>query len=180
MAGGGRLPFVAVEGTNVLEDLRDFLLRGAGALSVEGSQHASQTCALLPGQTGVRRDGTAMQGGEKSAYSFDTIEAIEVERNHRDSYPVTVGAVQDLKMLSVAEREAEISVGTFRREMNSPECRVAATEAQRGFGQHHDAGVFLRQPENGCVRRCGPGIDREIATPTAAGYVRSAVWGLRG
>lgn len=103
MAGGGRLPFVSVELADVQENLRDFLLRGARALSVEGSQHAPQTCALLPGQTGVRRDGTAMQGGEKSAYGFDAIEAIEIERNHRDSDPVIAGAVQNLELLPVAE-----------------------------------------------------------------------------
>ena len=123
MAGRRCLPFVAIELADAHENLRDFLLRGAGALSVEGSQHAPQTCALLPGQTGVRRDGTAMQGGEKSAYSFDTIEAIEIERNHCDSDPAIAGAVQNLEMLPVAERETEIFVGAVRGDVDSPDCR---------------------------------------------------------
>lgn len=178
MAGRGCLPFVAVEMAYVQEGLSDFLLCSAGPVSVEGLQHTSETSALLPGQAGIRRDGTAMQSREETTDGFDAIEAIKVERNHRDSDPVTVGAVQDLKMLSVAEREPEISGSAVRSDVGSPDRRGdvgAAAEVRRGFRQHHDAGVFLRQPENGCVRRCGPGIDREIATPTAAGYVRSAV-----
>ena len=123
MAGRRCLPFVAVEVADVQEGLSDFLLRCAGAVSVESLQHTSQTCALLPGQAGIRRDGTAMQGSEESAYGFDAIEAIEVERNHRDSDAVTVGAVQDLEMLPVAERETEIFVGAVRGDVDSPDCR---------------------------------------------------------
>ncbi len=123
MAGRRCLPFVAVEVADVQEGLSDFLLRCAGAVSVESLQHTSQTCALLPGQAGIRRDGTAMQGSEESAYGFEAIEAIEVERNHRDSDAVTVGAVQDLEMLPVAERETEIFVGAVRGDVDSPDCR---------------------------------------------------------
>ena len=184
MAGRGCLPFIAVEMTDVQEGLSDFLLCSAGPVSVEGLQHTSETSALLPGQAGIRRDGTAMQSREESANRLDTVETIEIERDHCDgNFTAIEGAIQDLEMLPVAERETAISVGVARGAVESPDrqgAAGAADETRRGLGQHHNARVFLRQPEYGGVRRGDPGIDREIATPTAAGYVRSAVWGLHG
>lgn len=50
---GGLLPFVTIETAGVQDDLRDFLLRRAGPVSVEGPQHSSQPCALLTGQARV-------------------------------------------------------------------------------------------------------------------------------
>ena len=123
MARGGCLPLIAIELADAHKNLRDFLLCCAGPVSVEGLQHAPEACPPLPGQAGIRRYGTAMQGGEKSAYGFDAIEAIEVKRDHRDSDPVAVGAVQDLEMLPVAERETEIFVGAVRGDVDSPDCR---------------------------------------------------------
>lgn len=49
MAGRRCLPFVAVEVADVQEGLSDFLLCCAGAVSVEGLQHAAETRALLEG-----------------------------------------------------------------------------------------------------------------------------------
>ncbi len=181
MTGRGRLPLVAVQARDIQQNLRDFLLGCTGALSIEGSQHASKTRALLQGQTAIWRDGAAMQGGEETAYSFDTVETVEIERDHRDGdFTAIEGAIQYLEMLPVAEREAEVTAGAVRGDVDSPECRGVAAEGQRSLGQHHDTRVFLRQPEYRGLRRRGPGIDREIATPTAAEFVRSAVRGLRG
>lgn len=39
VAGGSRLPFVAVERVGAENDLRDLLARGPGAMAVEGLQH---------------------------------------------------------------------------------------------------------------------------------------------
>ena len=183
MTGRRCLPFIAIEGTDLKEGLSDFQLRCASSVSIEGLQHASEPNALLPGQAGIRRNCTAMQGGEQTPNGLDTVEAIKAERNHRDGdHVAAVGAVMDLEILPVAERETEISVGAVHPVEDTPDCRgatAATSEAQRGLGQHHDTGVLLRQPENGGVRGCDLGIDREIATPTADGCARSAVRGLR-
>lgn len=84
-------------------------------------------------------------------------------------------------MLSIAEGDAEIPVGGLQQNVTSPDCRrgmCAGSDARRGFGQNDDAGIYLWQPENRGIRRWGTGIDREIASPTAAEFVRSVGRGL--
>ncbi|KGJ02966.1 hypothetical protein IT41_15765 [Paracoccus halophilus] len=62
VAYGRRLPSVTVEMVDAKNDLGDFLLRGAGAIAVEGAQHPALAGALLTRQARVRGNGAAMQG----------------------------------------------------------------------------------------------------------------------
>lgn len=185
VAGRGCLPFVAVEGGDLQDDLRDFLLRGTGPVAVEGPQHPPQPCALLAGQARIGRNRATMQGGEESANRFDPVEALGIKRNDGDREGAAVdGAIEDLEMLSIAESEAEIRIRAVHPKVDAPgrgSCRASiAPQARRGIDQHNDTCVFLRKPEDRGIGRRDQRIDREIAIPTAAGYARSAVRGLHG
>ncbi len=129
MAGRGCLPFVAVEVIYVQESLSDFLLRGAGPVSIEGLQHPSKTCALLPGQSGVGRDSAAMQCREEATNRLNSVEAFETERNDGHGHRIAIhSTVDDLEILPVAERETEITGGAVRRDVDTP-CGGDMTEA---------------------------------------------------
>lgn len=106
MARGRRLPFAAVERAEVENDLRDLLAGGAGAIAVEGLQHPAQPRPLLAGQACVRRDRTAMQGGEKTMDRFEPIQPVHAEQNDRGGGR---GAIMDeLKVLTVIEIDQQI------------------------------------------------------------------------
>ena len=65
------------------EHLCDLLLRRAGAVTVEGLQHAAQPCPPLAGQASVRWNGAAMQRRKEAMNRFEPVEAVEVERHDR-------------------------------------------------------------------------------------------------
>ncbi len=128
MSGCGCLPFVTVETAGVQDDLRDFLLRGAGPVSVEGPQHPPQPRALLPSQARIRWNGATMQGREEPANSLDPVEAVETKWNdcNCDRFAAD-STVEDLERLPVAEVEAEIRIGPFHRKVETPD-RHGATD----------------------------------------------------
>lgn len=183
MTRGRSLPFVAAEMRDVEKDFGDFLLRRASPFTVEGAEHSALTGALLTRQARVWWDGAAVQGGEKSVDGFDPVKAFDTEGDDGDRRPID-RAVDDLEPLSVPEGEAECCVIIANWRIVSPWLdrltSGADAECRRGLRQDDDAGVLLREPEDGSIWRRGLGIDREIATPTAAGFVRSAVRGLHG
>lgn len=185
MASRRRLPFIAIERPDLEHNLRDFLLRGAGSVSIEGPQHPSKACPLLAGQAGIRWDGAVVQGREQTTNGFDPVEAIEVEWDDGDRERVAVeGAVENLEMLAVVKIETKIRICTVRPKLDVPgpdRCDAQAfAQTRGGIGQNNDAGIKLRQPEDGGIRRRGQRIDGEIATPTAAGFARSTVRDLLG
>ncbi len=177
VAGGRRLPVVAAEMVDVKNDLGDFLLRRAGAIAVEGAQHPALAGALLTCQSRVGRNGAAVQGREKSIDRFDPVEAVYAEGYGGDSNRLPViGAVDDLETLPVSESKAKRCVIFAHRRIAAPwlggsTCETSV-EVRRGLGQYDDARVFLREPENGSVRRRCQGVDGEIVTPTAAEFAR--------
>lgn len=183
MTRGRGLPFVAAEMPGVEKDFSDFLLRRASPFAVEGAEHSALTGALLTRQARVWRNGAAVQGGEKSVDGFDPVKALNTERDD-GSRPSIDGAVDDLETLSVPEGEAECCVVIADWRIVSPRLdrlrNGAGVECRRGLRQNDDAGVLLREPEDRRIRRRDQWIDGEIATPTAAGFVRSAVRGLHG
>lgn len=58
------LPVVAIERSDAEHDLRDFLLRRAGAIAVDALEHSSLSCALLLRQPRVGWNGPAVKGRE--------------------------------------------------------------------------------------------------------------------
>ncbi|SIQ86816.1 hypothetical protein SAMN05421641_11630 [Paracoccus thiocyanatus] len=184
MTGGGCLPFVPVETAGVQEDTRDLLLRGAGPMAIESPQHPSESLPLLACQARIRGNRASMQGGKEALNGFDPVETGETERDDGDRDRIALeGAVENLQMLPVAERESELHTGVLDREVEAPGRRSvinAVAETRRGLGQHHDTCVLGRKPENWRIGRRDQRIDGEIATPSAAGSVRSAAGGLHG
>lgn len=124
MPGRGCLPLITVEWADLEDDLCDFLLRCACAISVEGLQHAPKTPALLSGQACVRWNCAAMQSTEKTVHCLNAIKTAKVERNYRDSDCIGVGcAIEDLQILPTADRNPEIWIGTSGSEVDVPGCR---------------------------------------------------------
>ena len=180
VAYGRRLPVVAIEMIDVKNDLGDFLLRRAVAIAVEGAQHPALAGALLTCQPCVGRNSAAMQRREKSIDGLDSVEAIYAERNDRNGIYFSVnGAVDDLKRLPIRESEAKCSVIVAHRRVSPPQlgsiARDAGAEVNWRLGEHDDACVLLRKPEDRRFRRRCQGVDREIATPTAVECARSVV-----
>ena len=164
MASRGRLPFVAGEAAEIKDDLGDFLLGGAVARSVESPQHPAQARALLSRQTGVRRDGAAVKGGEKAVDSLQPIEAIDAEGNdggERFSARNSIGQ-RDLSALTLAkimESACRLAIGPFgaaddaRREFAG---RIENSQA-RPSGQRRSC---PRQETRRQAPRAGQGADR--------------------
>jgi hypothetical protein len=118
MAGRGRLPFIAGEAAQVKDNLGDFLLGGAIARSVEGPQHPAQPNALLSRQTGVRRDGAAVKGGEEAVDGFQPIETIDAERNYGGERfsawnPVWQRDLSALTLAKIMKRARRLAIGPF-------------------------------------------------------------------
>lgn len=106
VAGGRRLPFVAIERAHAKNDLRDLLARSAGAMAVEGLQHPAQPRPLLAGQARIGWNRAAMQGGKKTVDRFEPIQPVQAKRHDRGGGRDAV--VDELKMLTVAEIERNI------------------------------------------------------------------------
>lgn len=104
----GSLPLVAGKATDIEENLSDFLLRRASSLSVEGPEHSAISVALLTCQARVGRNGAAMQGREEPLNGFDSVEALNAERDGGDPRRrVRRGVIDDLDMLAVSEVQTE-------------------------------------------------------------------------
>lgn len=106
VAGGRRLPFVAIQRANAEDDLCDLLARSASAMAVEGLQHPAQPRPLLAGQARIGWNRAALQGGEKAVDRFETIQPVHAERHDRGGGRDAV--VNELKMLTVAKIERHI------------------------------------------------------------------------
>lgn len=180
VAYGRRLPVVAIEMIDVKNDLGDFLLCRAGAIAVEGAQHPALADALLTCQARVGRNSAAMQRREKSIDGLDSVEAVYAERNDRNGTFFSVnGVVDDLDALTVREGKAKCRVFITHRHVSPPQfgtiARDAGAEVNWCLGEHNNACVLLRKPEDRRFRRRCQGVDREIATPTAVEFARSVV-----
>lgn len=179
VAGLRRLPCVAVEVINAEDDLGDFLLGCAVPVSVEGAQHSALPKALLARQPRVGRNGPAVQRRQEAIDGFDPVEALNTERDCGDRVRVAVDdRVDDLEMLSGFESEAIRNPVATHRRIAAPRFRWLAhsiwIELTRRRGEHDDACILPRKPENRSFRRWYQGIDREIATPIAVGSDRPA------
>lgn len=144
MTDGRRLPFVTAYRTDAEYDLCDLLTGGACAIAVEGLQHPAQPRPLLAGHARVRRDGTAVQGGEQPMDCFEAVQSVDAERHERGCGRNAI--VDELKILAVAEVDPDIG-GTIRAQRNRrANFRQGGGWQQRGRNgsEHDDAGVVLR------------------------------------
>ena len=179
VAHRGRLPVISAEAANAKDDLRDFLLGRAVACAVPGLQHATRPCALLAGQARVRRNGAAMQRGEKSVDGFQTIEPSDAKRNESGKRQAVRPDLQtqQLDALTIAEVAESMSALLVPMKDRIDGERVVFTAASQNSGggrQHDHAGIVLRQPEDRSGRRGAQRVHREIATPTAGASRPSA------
>jgi len=184
MAGRGRLPFITAELADTEENLGDFLLGRAVAVTVECLQHAARPRSLLPGQSGICWNGTPVKRREKAADGLDAIKAIDAEWNERGNRrSADIDAVsQHLNMLSVAKVVEEVDallsvtwIGALNDGLFAGVCHQQRGRARK----YDDARILLRKPEYGSGGRSNQRIDREIATPNAAGSCPSAFAGRR-
>ncbi len=173
MAGRGRLPFIAGEAAQIKDDLGDFLLGGAIARSVESPQHPAQPRALLSRQTGVRRNGAAVKGGEKAVDGFQPIETIDAERNDGGERfsawnPVWQRDLSALTLAKIMKRARRLAIGPFGADDARREFAGRIENLRRGR-QDNDARILGRRPEDRRLGQVKERIDREIATPSAGG-----------
>ena len=173
MAGRGRLPFIAREAAQIKDDLGDFLLGGAIARSVEGPQHPAQPRALLSRQSSVGRNRASVKGGEKAVDGFQPIKAVDAERNDGgDRFsawnPVGQHNLSTLPLAKIMKRACRIAIGPFGADDALREF-VARIENLRRGRQHYDARILGRRPEDRRLGKIEERINREIATPSAAG-----------
>lgn len=104
----GSLPLVAVKTADIEENLSDFLLGRASSGAVESPKHSAMAVALLTCQACVGRNGTAMQGREETLDGFDSVEALDSERDDGDpGRGMRGGVIDDLDMLAVSEIQTE-------------------------------------------------------------------------
>lgn len=184
VTGRGLLPVVTVEPVDTKENLGNFLLGRAIAVSIHGLQHESLPSPLLTCEPQFARDGAAMKRAEKATHGLDSIEALEPKRNDGDSaLRHSDRVVSDLKILTISEGQSEIrppfvADGLWRQRMTALAI-VAKSEARWGLGQHNNPCILLRKPEDRSVRRRRQGVDGEIAIPTA-GFSRSVCRNRRG
>lgn len=174
------LPFVAAEAAAVEDDLGDLLLRRAIAMAIGGLQHAAGPGQLLRRQAGVRRHVAAMQRGEEPGDGFEAIEALKAERHDGRKRPTRrcVGRKDEVEALAVGQVAQMVKpiIGTDQiRAVQQREHVAGGTEGRRRQGEDDAAGIVLWEPEDvrvGCPMRR---IDREIAVPTFALHLPSAL-----
>ena len=153
VTGLRRLPCVAVEVINAKYNLGHFLLRGAGPVAVKDAKHSALPGALLARQPHVGRNSPAVQGREKAIDGLDSVEALNAERDRGGSMRVAVDeGVDDLEMLPASESEAICNPIVAHRRIAAPWfgriAHRACIEVAGRPGQHDDARVLLRKPEN--------------------------------
>ncbi|MET3354271.1 UNVERIFIED_ORG: hypothetical protein ABID33_002182 [Xanthobacter viscosus] len=174
------LPFVAGEPAGVEDDLGDLLLGRTIMVAIGGLQHAAGARQLLRRQAGVRRHLATMQGGEEPANGFEAIEAVGAERHDGRKRPTRrgVGRKDEVEALAVGQVAQMVKpvIGADKIRAGQQREHVAGgTEGWRREGEDDAAGIFLWKPEDvrvGCPMR---GIDREIAVPTFALHLPSAL-----
>ena len=174
------LPFVAGEPAAVEDDLGDVLLGRTSAVAIGRLQHAAGPGQLLRRQAGVRRHVAVMQRGEEPANGFEAIEAVGAERHDGRKRPTRrgVGWKDEVEALAVGQFAQMVKPVLRSDEIRAVQQReqvAGGTEGRRREGEDDAAGIFLWQPEDvgvGCPMRR---IDREIAVPTFALHLPSAL-----
>lgn len=172
VACGGCLPIVALEAANAEHDLRDFLLRGSGAMTVECLQHPAQSRALLPRQAGVGRYGSAVQCGEQAGDGLKPIEAFEAEwdeggerlgssRSRRVDQPYSLAIPQIENRIGLV-----VSVDADRGVDNWVLISICAKNIGR-CAEDDGACIVLGKPDHPRFGRSQQWVHGEIATPTA-------------
>lgn len=78
------LPFVATDIADIEDHLRNRLLRGAVAETVECLEHSASSGTLLGCQPRVWWHGAVMKRREQAFNRLQTVEAADVERDDRD------------------------------------------------------------------------------------------------
>lgn len=180
VAGRRGLPFVAAETAGVEDDLGDLLLGRASAVAIGGLQHAAGPCQLLRRQARIARNLATVQRGEEPGDGFEAIEAVEAERHDGRKRPTRRGVgwkdeVEALAVGQVAQMVKPVLRSDEIRAVQQREQVAGGTEGRRREGEDDAAGIFLWQPEDvgvGCPMRR---IDREIAVPTFALHLPSAL-----
>lgn len=180
VAGRRGLPFVAGEPTSIEDHLGDLLLGRAISVAIGRLQHAAGSCQLLRRQAGVRRHLATVQRGEEPGDGFEAIEALKAERHDGRKRPTRrcVGRKDEVEALAVGQVAQMVKpvIGADKiRAVQQREHVAGGTEGWRREGEDDAAGIFLWQPEDvrvGCPMRR---IDREIAVPTFALHLPSAL-----
>jgi hypothetical protein len=154
--------------------LCDLLLGRAVSEAVEGAQHAMGTGTLLSGQTPIRRNRPAVNGGEKTVDGFEPIEAAGPEGHdccQRLAFRNFV-VDQDLGSLTraeVMERRGDAFVRLRRIDYKTRRGFAPGSQDIR-FGYEGDDACIVRwKPEYWCAGKILRRIDRKIATPNASG-----------
>lgn len=180
VAGRRGLPFVAGEPAGVEDDLGDFLLGRAIAVAIGGLQHAASPGQLLRRQARIAGHVTAMQGGEEPGDGFEAIEALKAERHDGRKRPTRrcVGRKDEVEALAVGQVAQMVKPVLRSDEIRAVQQRehvAGGGKRRRREGEDDAAGIFLWQPEDvrvGCPMRR---IDGEIAVPTFALHLPSAL-----
>ena len=179
MAGGGCLPVVPLERVNTKYSLRDFLLGGAGTMTVECLQHSAGSRPLLASHARVLGNGASMEGREQAANSFKPVEPLDAEGHERAERNVgrCAGGANKLKMLAAAEivSQAGIAIAVHRNGGARYRLRISVCGKNRGWFHKCDgARIVFREPKDLRIGRGHQRVHREIAIPIAAEYCRSA------
>lgn len=174
MAGRRCLPCITVEVAGLENCLSDFLLGRVIAKAVKGAKHALRPCPLLGRYSGIGRDSAAMDCGEQAMQGFESIEPFKVERN--DCRDRRRAGREQLKLLAIGKPNYGMDALLVDLLFPTRKQRriVICVDEKRWRGrQDNDAGVVLRQPENGGRRMIEKWIYREIATSSADGFFPS-------
>lgn len=179
VARGGCLPVVALKRADAEYDLGNLLLRCAVAMTVKGLQHSSQTRALLPRQALVRRNGPAVEGREQAIDGLKPIEPLDAEGNEGGGGRIggqcaRAHQLDALAVTEIMEKKGFGAVAGGDRAIQRWTRISVRTQSWGRLCEDDGAGIVLREPEDVSCRRCVQRIDREIATPTAAGSRPSA------
>lgn len=179
MTCGGLLPVVAIERADAEHDLRDFLLCRAIAIAVDALKHSLQSCALLLCQPRVGRNGPAVKGREQAIDRLKPVESLDAKGNEGSDGRISRQSARSHQLdgLATTEIMLEKSLGVVANGDRAIERWAPISTCGQNcglLGKDDGAGIVLWKPEDVGRRRCIQRIDREIATPTAAGLCRSA------
>lgn len=105
VAFGRGLPIVAPDGFEPEDHRGDLTLARAGAVPVDGLEHAPRTRQLLTCEARVGWNRTAMKGGQKPGDGLHSIEALDPERDHGGKRLAdrTVSGKRQVETLPVAQ-----------------------------------------------------------------------------
>lgn len=179
VARGGCLPVVALKRIGTKHDLRDFLLGGAGAKTVECLQHSAGPRPLLVGHPCVLGNGASMEGREQPANSFKPVKPLDTEWHERaECYACRcAGGTNELEMLAATEIVSKAGIAIAVHGSGGARYRLRFSvcgKNSRRFHKCDSARVVFREPEDLRIGRGQQRVHREIVTPTAVGSFRSA------